>query len=66
MLFIGHNFPLVFGFSLYYSLKGWIRGKIMCDFGFVMEYFGFFFYGVMVCIFLDQGVAPFGGVALLE
>ena len=22
--------------------------------------------GVMVCIFLDQGVAPFGGVALLE
>jgi hypothetical protein len=21
---------------------------------------------VMVCIFLDQGVAPFGGVALLE
>ena len=23
-------------------------------------------WNVMVCIFLDQGVAPFGGVALLE
>ena len=28
-------------FSLYYPLKGWIRGKILCEFGFVMEYFGF-------------------------
>ena len=25
----------------YYPLNGWIRGKIMCEFGFVMEYFGF-------------------------
>ena len=28
-------------FSLYYPLKGWIRGKILCEFGFVMEYFVF-------------------------
>ena len=27
-------------FSLYYPLKGWIRGKILCEFGFVMGYFG--------------------------
>ena len=24
----------------HYPLKGWIRGKILCEFGFVMEYFG--------------------------
>jgi hypothetical protein len=29
----------------YYPLKGWIRGKIVCEFGFVMEYFGFSIYG---------------------
>ena len=29
-------------FSLYYPLKGWICGKILYKFGFVMEYFGFF------------------------
>ena len=32
-------------FSLYYSLKGWIHVKILCEFGFVMEYFGFSVYG---------------------
>ena len=31
---------LVLVFFCYYPLKGWIRGKIMCKFGFVMEYFG--------------------------
>ena len=31
---------LVLVFFCYYSLKGWIRGKIMCEFGFVVEYFG--------------------------
>ena len=25
--------------SLYYPLKGWIHGKRMCEFGFVVEYF---------------------------
>ena len=25
-------------FSLYYPLKAWIRGKILCEFGFIMEY----------------------------
>jgi hypothetical protein len=28
-------------FSRYYPLNGWIRGKILCEFGFVMEYFVF-------------------------
>jgi hypothetical protein len=36
---------LVLVFSLYYPLKGWICGKILCEFGFVMEYFGFSIYG---------------------
>jgi hypothetical protein len=36
---------LVLEFSLYYSLKGWIPGKIFCEFGSVMEYFGFSIYG---------------------
>jgi hypothetical protein len=36
---------LVLVFSLYYPLKGWIRGKILFEFGFVMEYFGFSIYG---------------------
>ena len=36
---------LVLDFSLYYPLKGWICGKILCEFGFVMEYFGFSIYG---------------------
>ena len=31
-------------FSCYYPLKGWIRGKTMCEFGLVMEYFGFSIY----------------------
>jgi hypothetical protein len=34
-----------FFFSCYYPLKGWVCGKIMCEFGFVVEYFGFSFYG---------------------
>ena len=25
-------------FSLYFPLKGWICGKVLCKFGFVMEY----------------------------
>ena len=29
-------------FSIYYPLKIWIRGKILCEFGFIMEYFCFF------------------------
>jgi hypothetical protein len=36
---------LVMVFSLYYPLKGLICGKIMCEFGFVMDYFGFSIYG---------------------
>ena len=28
-------------FSCYYPLKGWIHGKILCEFGFAMEYYGF-------------------------
>ena len=36
---------LVLVFFCYYPLKGWIRGKIMCEFGFVVEYFGFSIYG---------------------
>ena len=36
---------LVFMFSLYYPLKSCVNGKIMCEFGFVMEYFGSSIYG---------------------
>jgi hypothetical protein len=35
----------VLKFSLYYPLKGQICGKILCKFGFVMEYLGFSIYG---------------------
>jgi hypothetical protein len=38
--FYGVISNLVLVFSLYYILKGWIHGKILCEFGFVMEYFG--------------------------
>jgi hypothetical protein len=36
---------VVLEFSLYYPLKGWICGKMLCKFGFVIEYFGFSIYG---------------------
>ena len=36
---------LVLVFFHYYPLKGCILGKIVCEFGFVMEYFGFSNYG---------------------
>ena len=32
---------LVLVFFRYYPLKGWIRGEIMGEFSFVVEYFGF-------------------------
>ena len=32
---------LVLVFFCYYPLKDWICGKVMCEFGFVVEYFGF-------------------------
>ena len=35
----------VLAFSLYYHLKGWIHGKILCEFVFVMEYLRFSIYG---------------------
>ena len=35
---------LVLVFSCYYPSKGWICGKMMCEFGFVMENFGFSIY----------------------
>ena len=38
--FLGVVSVLVF-FFCYYPLKGCICGKIMCKFGFVVEYFGF-------------------------
>jgi hypothetical protein len=38
LLFLGVASVLVLVFSLYYLLKGWILGKILCEFGFVMEY----------------------------
>ena len=41
MLFLGHGFYLCICFFCYYPLKGWICGKILYEFGFVMEYFGF-------------------------
>ena len=36
---------LLLEFSLYYTLKDWIHGKILYKFGFVMEYFDFSIYG---------------------
>ena len=42
MLFLGRDFcPCIGFFFCYYPLKGWIHGKILCEFGFVMEYFVF-------------------------
>jgi hypothetical protein len=38
-------FPSLYFFFCYYPLKGWICGKIMCEFGSVVEYFGFSIYG---------------------
>jgi hypothetical protein len=32
---------LMLVFSHYYLLKGWISGKILFEFGFVMKYFGY-------------------------
>jgi hypothetical protein len=41
------SFFLLFLFFVfcYYPLKGWISAKTMCEFGFVVEYFGFSIYG---------------------
>jgi hypothetical protein len=36
---------IVLEFFLYYPLKDWVCGKILCKFGFVMECFGFSIYG---------------------
>jgi hypothetical protein len=41
----GVVFPLVLVFSVYYPLQGWMYRKILCKFGFVMEYLGFSVYG---------------------
>jgi hypothetical protein len=38
--FYGVISVLVLVFSLYYPLKGWNRRKILCEFGFDMDYFG--------------------------
>jgi hypothetical protein len=35
---------LVLEFCLYYPLKGLICGKVVCEFGFVMEHLSFFIY----------------------
>jgi hypothetical protein len=43
--FLGIVSILMLMFSLYYPLKGWICGKILFEFGFVMEYFVFSIYG---------------------
>ena len=44
-LFWGVISVLVLLLFCYYPLKGWIRGKIMCELGFVVEYFVFSIYG---------------------
>ena len=41
MLFLGHSFHPCIVFFCFYPVKAWIPGKIMCEFGFVVEYFGF-------------------------
>ena len=35
--FLGRGSHPCIGFFCYYPLKGWIRGEIMCEFGFVMD-----------------------------
>jgi hypothetical protein len=45
MLLLGCSFRLCVGVFPLLSLKGWILGKILCEFGFVMEFFGFSIYG---------------------
>jgi hypothetical protein len=39
--FLGCNFCPCVGVFPLLSLKGWIHGKRLCEFGFVMEYFDF-------------------------
>jgi hypothetical protein len=39
--FSGIVFYLVLEFSIYYPLYAWTCGKILCTFGFVLEYLGF-------------------------
>ena len=53
---------LVLVFSLHYPLKGMICWKILCNFGFVIEYLGFTIYGKRVLLFI---VALAGICALL-
>jgi hypothetical protein len=52
--------------SFYYPLKGWNHGKIVCEFGFVTEYFGFSTYGklrVLLGIVVCSGICVlFGSV----
>ena len=45
VILIGLHLYVTCVFSLSYPLKGWIHGKILCEFGFVMEYFSFSIYG---------------------
>ena len=36
--FLGYSSLLVLVFSIYYSLQGWICGKVLCNFNFILEY----------------------------
>ena len=60
---------LVLVFSLHYTLKGMIFWKILCNFGFVIEYLGFTIYGkrVLLCIVALAGIcALLGSVCQLS
>ena len=48
--------------TFYYAIARDDSHRLMC----LNKSMGAREWNVMVCIFLDQGVAPFGGVALLE
>jgi hypothetical protein len=43
--FFGVGSLFTLAFSFYYPLYGWISGKILLEFGFVIEYLGFSIYG---------------------
>ena len=45
LLFLECRFPPCVGVFNLLSFVGWVCGKILCKFGFVMEYLGFSIYG---------------------
>jgi hypothetical protein len=56
--FLGFNFHPCVGV---FPLKCWIYGKILCEFGFAMQYFGVSIYGNLVLL----GIVAWAGICVL-